>query len=381
MVSPLFLMGKTGGTLYNRVMNILVTDASYGNALAVVRACGKAGHHVFTLGFSNADLASFSRYCYRHIVIPSYDDETCIKSLLPVLAQNEIELIIPVGAASVAFFSTYKLLLPQKTQTILPPEDGLLICRDRKKLVNVAIKCGVPVPQSWFFESYQELCDGLKDVHYPAVIKSRWESSGKIPVTYVESQAEVLAFFEGKVAGQWMIQKKIEGEGAGFFAVYNHGKCGLTFQHRRIREWPPTGGISTAAEAIFDEKLLDYGKKLLDELQWNGVAMVEFKRTSEGPSLIEINPKFWGSLDLALYCDVPFPLALIDIANGVDVPFSSTFRKRRFHWPLLELKHLKERPQSLWAILKDAMSPFVGSNLCRFWDPAYFVCFFNKGER
>ena len=43
-------------------------------------------------------------------------------------------------------------------------------------------------------------------------------------------------------------------------------------------------------------------EKLLDSLNWNGPAMVEFKldQNLNEYKLIEINPKLWGSLDLTI---------------------------------------------------------------------------------
>jgi predicted ATP-grasp superfamily ATP-dependent carboligase len=60
---------------------------------------------------------------------------------------------------------------------------------------------------------------------------------------------------------------------------------------------------------------------LLKEFNWHGVAMVEFKldeRTNE-PVLMEINPRFWGSLNQAISAGVNFPLLLHTMAVEGDV--------------------------------------------------------------
>jgi predicted ATP-grasp superfamily ATP-dependent carboligase len=52
---------------------------------------------------------------------------------------------------------------------------------------------------------------------------------------------------------------------------------------------------------------------LLDDLHWHGVAMVEFKQdAADGlPKLMEINGRFWGSLQLAIDAGVDFPALLV----------------------------------------------------------------------
>lgn len=86
--------------------------------------------------------------------------------------------------------------------------------------------------------------------------------------------------------------------------------------HKRIRELYTMGGPSTCAISVYDPKLLDYGLKILGALNWHGIAMVEFKKDSKDGTfkLMEINPKFWGSLDLAIASGIDFPYLLYKMA-------------------------------------------------------------------
>ena len=60
--------------------------------------------------------------------------------------------------------------------------------------------------------------------------------------------------------------------------------------------------------------------RILESVGWHGVAMVEFKVTAEGtPYLIEVNGRFWGSLQLAIDSGVDFPWLLYQLANGTKV--------------------------------------------------------------
>lgn len=47
-----------------------------------------------------------------------------------------------------------------------------------------------------------------------------------------------------------MIHEYIAGVGVGQFIFMHRGKAIRTFQHRRVREWPPEGGFSTACDAL-----------------------------------------------------------------------------------------------------------------------------------
>ena len=157
---------------------------------------------------------------------------------------------------------------------------------------------------------------------YPLVVKahrsrvrseSAWQSTA---VKYVRDRVELQRELNARTAYEFplLIQQKIQGPGIGVFMCYDRGRPIATFSHRRIREKPPTGGISVLSESIaVDPEARDYSERLLSALRWHGVAMVEFKADNRDgrPKLMEINGRFWGSLQLAIDAGVDFPAILL----------------------------------------------------------------------
>jgi len=112
---------------------------------------------------------------------------------------------------------------------------------------------------------------------------------------------------------------------------------------------------------------------LLHSVGWEGVAMVEFKRSAaSGESyLMEVNGRFWGSLQLAVDAGVDFPRMLIDML--LKRPFMGTppYRigvRARWFWGDFEYlwTRLRRRRQNLhlpaneqgrgrWSILRDVL--------------------------
>ena len=95
-----------------------------------------------------------------------------------------------------------------------------------------------------------------------------------------------------------LIQEYIHGDGYGVEILCNHGEQRAIFMHRRLREYPVTGGASTLRESVYNEKVKNIALDLMRDLEWHSVAMVEFKLDEkDGMSkLMEINGRFWGSL-------------------------------------------------------------------------------------
>jgi predicted ATP-grasp superfamily ATP-dependent carboligase len=131
-----------------------------------------------------------------------------------------------------------------------------------------------------------------------------------------ERLAEQMAQFEGRCPV--LLQEYCAGAGDGVELLLHEGRPLAAFQHRRLREVPITGGASAFRESVpLDPLLLDYSTRLLRELRWTGLAMVEFKSSAGGPRLMEINGRVWGSLPLAVRSGMDFPRHLAELTlNG-----------------------------------------------------------------
>ena len=352
-------------------MNILVTDGSFKQSLGIVRSLGKDGFKPYILSSKKNSLCSFSKYSNKEIILKPNEYKS---ELSKYLSKFSIELIIVVGTNS------FKNILPIKkdlndlgTDMVTVDIDKINIAFSKVDTYKFAESIGIPVPKTFYPNDFSELTDLKSKITYPCVIKGLYEVGGNI-VDYVYKEEELEKKYsqicnDYKLSpknGLPMLQEYITGYGCGFFAIYNEGKCGITFQHKRIREYPVSGGASVCSESYRNEKLQEYGMRLLDGLEWHGVAMVEFKMNSQGvPVLMEINPKFWGSCDLALEAGVNFPKAIIDIYLGKEVMYSMDYKYPfKYHWPLNDdIMHGIKNPKKCLEIVIDLLNPKVKSNI------------------
>jgi predicted ATP-grasp superfamily ATP-dependent carboligase len=135
-----------------------------------------------------------------------------------------------------------------------------------------------------------------------------------------------------------LLQERIVGPGQGVFACFDRGQPIALFSHRRLREKPPSGGVSVLSESVAVPPLArEYALRLLRELGWHGVAMVEFKVDARDgtPRLMEINGRFWGSLQLAVDAGVDFPRLLLETLGDGPPPVPAEYRlgvRSRWFW-------------------------------------------------
>jgi predicted ATP-grasp superfamily ATP-dependent carboligase len=156
------------------------------------------------------------------------------------------------------------------------------------------------------------------------IVKPR-RSSGSRGVVKVATSTEL----RGKVNditprfGPVIIQEALPASGAplGVGLIARQGTVLNAYAYRRLREFPVSGGPSTLRETIDAPELISHAERLMRALDWTGVAMVEFKIDERDgvPRLLEINPRFWGSLELASVAGLNFPLMLYQVTRGQHV--------------------------------------------------------------
>lgn len=314
-------------------MKVLVTDGDSRAALAITRSLGSKGHVIHVASASPTSISSCSKYCSEHSSYPdpNVDQEAFLEAIQSLLLSHDIDVLIPVTDSCVLPIVKHRSLF--EPGCILPLPDWTAIDRaaDKNYITNLANRLGVATPRSVTLSDSESMPGGELPFSFPVVIKpyrSRIRVGGFVrstSVSYASDRIELDRELEELPAAAYpvLVQERIPGPGIGVFYCFNNGEPVATFAHRRLREKPPSGGVSVLRESVAPHPgAAEFGLRLLRELKWHGVAMVEFKldERDNTPKLMEINGRFWGSLQLAIDSGVDFPDILLRIADGDDVP-------------------------------------------------------------
>ena len=310
-------------------MRVLVTDGNERAALAVTRALGREAVEVIVGAEAKRSLAGASRYCRESFSYPSpyQDPQGFVNALVDVVHKQRVDALFPVSDIAMHVIGPEKARFAGYTHIPTPEAETFHDISDKYRLMQRAVAQGVPIPETIFVPDGQ-LDSILEQVReFPVVIKpgcslvkegNQWK---KTNVCYAESRDELMRLYNEKpyLRHPSLIQQRVVGEGQGLFVLMNEGVPLGMFAHRRLRERPPSGGVSVLRESIaLPKAMVDATLKLLQRVKWHGVAMVEFKvdAVSRRPLLMEINGRFWGSLQLAIDAGVNFPLRLLNMAMG-----------------------------------------------------------------
>lgn len=351
-------------------MRVLVTDGATNKALAVVRAISGAADHVGVSSRFPVSPGGVSRHADERHWIRDRDPEAFVASLNRIAAAGDYDHVLPVGGRTFEVVSEHRDELAFPVERILPSRDAMRVAVEKARTYGLADREGVPVPTTVTLSDESGVAEAEDLVGYPAVLKAGLETEARFvrPVETSEELEAALREYAGSHDSDPILQEYLPGDGRGYFGLFVDGELVCGYAHRRIREYPPEGGASACAVSERDGQLREYSRRLMGALDWTGVSMVEFKEAADGtPKVVEINPKFWGSLDLAIASGLNLPRALLEFADSgdpetVDVDFE--FTPRRYHWPLSgDLTHAWRRPGTAAAVLRDLASPDTRSNV------------------
>lgn len=256
---------------------------------------------------------------------PLTDPAAFAAEVIASIKRADIAALIPITESSLL------AILPRRSELgecLLPFTDLATFQRvcDKEEVLRVAAEERIAVPAQTVLETFgAELPRDIPP--FPLVIKpSRSVStldgkSRKHAVVHVADRRaldEAVAALEPS-AYPLMLQQRIVGPGIGIFLLVWDEQVRALFAHRRLREKPPSGGVSVYRESVAaDASLVERSRKLLARMNWQGVAMVEYKidAATGTPYLMEINGRFWGSLQLAVDAGVDFPRLLLEVSQG-----------------------------------------------------------------
>ena len=315
-------------------IRVFVTDGYWRKTLAAVRALGRRGVRV-TVGESTyLAPALFSRYCHCRVRTPSpvLQPSQYLDFLETYLKRHPHHVLMPMEEDTLLLLARNRERFQNITSLPCAAHHHLLFARDKLKVLRRAEDLDIPIPRTFEIDNMAEAKPLSKQLEYPVVVKPR-VGSGSAGVEYVEEPAQLPAalarvFRSGQSP---LVQERLPSEGAGIGASFlldqNH-QVRASFIHRRLREYPVQGGPSTLRQSIIHEQARRDGARLLESLRLVGVGMVEFKIDSRDGTakLLEVNPRFWGSLALAVNTGVNFPYLLTLMALGLDFPAVHTYR-------------------------------------------------------
>ena len=318
----------------------LVTDGYWRKSLAVVRALSRGGLKVGVGERTFLSPALFSRYARWKYVYPSVTTRPVefIQWLRETTAKRIFDVLIVSEEETGLLVSQHKEMLSEFIKVPILDYDAMNVARNKFSLISYASNIGIPCPATRLVTSPHNVHKDIGNLQYPIVLKPI-TGTGARGIQYVDyiGELELKSKSTFERYGDFLIQEYIPGNAYyGVSLLFNrHNQMRSAFVHQKFRQYPVTGGVSTYAVSVKYPQLVELAEGLLKSIGWYGVANVEFKidQRDNIPKLIEVNPRLWGSLQLAITSGINFPCLLYELALNGDIKPAFEYKAGvRFRW-------------------------------------------------
>jgi len=332
---------------------ILIPDANSTNVLAVIRRLGRAGFHVVqTMDLDHVSLSCLARSRYAEVVdLDGLNGCGRWPDLWFFLGGRRVDAVLPVGHVMSAFMSLNRDRLDGLgIRTCTPQYPVFKFGHDKLLTMEAAMDAGVPCPAFWGPEEWP----GIQI--FPLIVKGRKSCGVDAGVRFVSNARELgLALNElcskeglGLITDYSpLIQEYIPGDIYDVVGLYSRGSPRVAIAQRRVETIPLSGGPGVWNVTVDAPELVEQSCALLDHVGWHGPYQTEWvlDRRDNRFKLIELNPKLWGTLELAIRAGVDVPVLTARLALGEDIPQVMGYRVgvKKF-WPLTNLLNFRESP-------------------------------------
>jgi predicted ATP-grasp superfamily ATP-dependent carboligase len=297
---------------------VLVTDGGSGqgrSALAAVRALAAAGYRpaVTVSGPRRWSLAGSSRYAAGTVVVPPVDTGDYAAAVRDELASREYRTILPASDAALV-----ALELP-----------GAALV-DKRDVARRAAAAGLGTVPTSEYASGDALIDAAGALPYPVVVKP---AVSRFPAVYASGRSDVSAL-AGR-PGPLLVQPFVREPLRAVAGVVQRGRLVAVVHQVALRTWPVPCGTSSAAVTVPPDH--DLEAQIVELLgDYDGIFQVQLA----GTNLLDLNPRVYGSLPLAVAAGVNLAAVACQVAQGEPVPFRRAREGSRYRWLEGDLRHL-----------------------------------------
>jgi predicted ATP-grasp superfamily ATP-dependent carboligase len=329
------------------VRALILDGRSARASLAAARALAADGW-IVAIGAPRRDgLAAVSRSvaAFHEVPLPEAGADAFASALARAVEAGGYEVVFASSDIDVLSLSAVR----GRIGAAVPHPDDAALRRgmDKRELTRAAQRVGLAVPRTVMGDD-----EGLAP---PVVVKERVHgdlAAGAPPETVVAEVMVDRAAVRERVAairargGEAIVQEVVRGRLVAVTVVCDRdGRIVARAQQEALRTWPGDVGTSARARTVaIDETLAAGVQRLVAELDWFGLAQVQFVAPpGDAPHLIDLNGRFYGSLALAVGAGVNLPALWARLATGREVPARSDAAAGvRYQWLEADLRQARQ---------------------------------------
>lgn len=321
---------------------VLLTYGWCRTAYVAAECLAAAGYEVYACDKSHIAMLRFSRHVKEYFIVPnrSANPEDYARAVANIAENRQIGTVVPVHEDMTVLLRFRHHFHPH-TQIVCPELGQLARVLDKAVFHDTAQKAGLCPPRTFVPATVESAQTLLHEQSFPLVIKIRNGNSAK-GVRFISSRddgkrilTDLIDRYGLDTDNLPLIQEYVDGDQCGIAFLAKDGEILGSFCERYLRFKENRIGTSVLRKAFKSKALLREAEKLCKYLKWTGVGQLDFIIDKSGkPRVLEMNPRFWGALRLAVVCGQNFPVGLLRLSRGESTEncFSSEYIEKQCLW-------------------------------------------------
>jgi predicted ATP-grasp superfamily ATP-dependent carboligase len=303
-------------------IDVLLIDAHSPFALPVATCLTQTpGIRVHALAESSRFPLRVSRYCSSSRVRTGNDDAAWQEDIRKILRRTPVQVIVPLDMGGVRFTAAYRDELTSLVRLPPPPSLTAFDTVADKWHLACFLRChGLPQPQSFLAEQSNGSPADPHALPFPILLKPREGANGAGIERFDDSEALSRRLVDLRSeAGWFLLQGYVVGEDWDCSVLCHRGTIlAQTIQRPCV---PGRASFGPSPGIVFQDHpaVAATVASLMAALDWSGIAHVDLRVDQSGiPRILEVNPRYWGSLLGSLAAGVNFPHLHVLNALGTD---------------------------------------------------------------
>ena len=292
-------------------MNILLT--SVGRRGYLVRyfkeALGSAGQ---VWGGDNSPHSPAFAYCDGTAILPQVRKDHYPQALLDICRKNNIDIVIPLIDPELEILASCQQQFQNAgVMLLVSPPETVEMASDKYHTCQFAKENGLQAPQTFIDLALATDQLTVGALSFPLIVKPR-KGSASLDITTCHDKLQLEAAFEA--TPEPMIQEFLEGVEYGYdlFGDRDFKPISVYCKEKLVMR----AGETDKAVSTADPVLIEFGRKLLESMKLLGPADLDVVLTTDGPKLLEINPRFGGGYPCSRMAGADFCKKIIAMRNG-----------------------------------------------------------------
>jgi carbamoylphosphate synthase large subunit len=304
--------------------SVLIPDGEFYFLISIVDSLSSIkGIKIYVMSDVRHTGIRYSRYVRNFSYYPkTTNDLEWISYVNREVEMHKIDVILPVHGKRIGTLIYHKRHLTYGNKLALTPIPRFYeIASDKWLLAKHMEEFNINFPKSFVTTPNEHGWEENMSIEFPIIIKPAKDSSGGVGIFKFENETELHAHLKNKTMDKvHLVQEYIDGYDIDCSVLCKMGEIlAFTMQKGTMQgknAFVPQLGI----EIIHEPKLFETVRRLMESLNWSGIAHVDLRydKKSETFKVLEINPRFWMTLQASLMAGINFPYLMCLNTLGIN---------------------------------------------------------------